>query len=170
MQYYKRINVYSGVFLLYFLALIVIIIFGALTGRSVDYTIVTLAIYNVMLYAIVLAQVLFYGQNVNHLRQIHAASVIGKLINLQTIITSYSSKLDRLRNEIAKKAIWLAPLPEYFQRSAEILQVVSIAIQFNNENFTVKILGFKATSDLIQATLALAASGLVAAAQIVFKF
>lgn len=61
MQYYKRINVYSGVFLLYFLALIVIIIFGALTGRSVDYTIVTLAIYNVMLYAIVLAQVLFYG-------------------------------------------------------------------------------------------------------------
>ncbi|KAI3650615.1 hypothetical protein MP228_004096 [Amoeboaphelidium protococcarum] len=170
MQYYKRINVYSGVFLLYFLALIVIIIFGALTGRSVDYTIVTLAIYNVMLYAIALAQVLFYGQNVNHLRQIHAASVIGKLINLQTIITSYSSKLDRLRNEIAKKAIWLAPLPEYFQRSAEILQVVSIAIQFNNENFTVKILGFKATSDLIQATLALAASGLVAAAQIVFKF
>ena len=163
LQFFKRINAYTGLFSMFSMALVGFLIFGAIMPEVLDTTTVVLAILNAIVMFVAVTLVLVHGDETNHIRRVHATTIIHNRLDLESRIT----RIVALQQQSPEKA-QKAALPSYVTQTKEILETLAHAVRFDNELYTVRILGFAASTDLIRAVFALSASGLAAGAKILF--
>ena len=160
-QYYKRINAYCGLFLVFSLVLVVLLLIEAALGIEVELTLVFFAIYQVVFVLGVITRTVYFGGETNVVRRLHGKTLIRRKLDIESMILNYESKM--------RQGKYAKTPPPYVHQSKELLETIMHGVRTDNETFTVKLLGFNASSDLMEALAGVLIAALAAAAKVVFN-
>lgn len=75
-QYYRRINIYCGIFCSYSLVLISILLINSFFGRNVELFVLVLASFHMLAVTFEIARLILHGGKVNEIRKVHAQTML----------------------------------------------------------------------------------------------
>jgi len=146
LTFYRRINGYTGAFIIFALAMIISLYYVVFTGQHIASVAIFVQVgYSFVILLIIISLLVMYGGRTNQIRREQSLIFLRKKVLLETIV------LDSVASEEVKRQL---------QLSIDMLASVARLVDIDNMQQNITILGFEAGGQFARSLMAVAIAGL----------